>query len=157
MKYLNPYKLFESDSDDEIKSTIDDILLDLEDEGFECNCNLGWSYKNALSVELRVYRTHTTSDGHGGIGYIPSRHSSEYEFWNDIEDVMNRIYSYLSGISNKIKLNYILDGSDGEENVSIRLKENTLKRLFPDYYVYTDGCFSDFVGCGFTIYFEIDK
>ena len=144
MKHLTTYKLFENESDDEIKSTMDDILLDLKDEGFECHCNVGWG-SSGLSLELRIYNSDEAPDGHGGFRSMRSM-MSEFEFWNGIEDVMNRIYSYLSSISDKATLYYIFDGDEGEEEISVPLKQDTLKKMFPEYFRDDEG--------GFIIYFE---
>lgn len=134
MKYLKSYKIFEnrSDSDEEVKATIDDILLDLKDEGFDCHCNTGWG-ETGFSVELRIYKESVDK-------------IDEFEFWNGIEDAMNRIYSYISGISDKVKLYYIREVAHREEEVLLPLEKDTLKSAFPEYYQK----WSD----GFTIYFE---
>lgn len=149
MKYLKSYKIFEnrSDSDEEVKATIDDILLDLKDEGFDCHCNTGYFLNHCprkrgetgFSVELRIYKESVDK-------------IDEFEFWNGIEDAMNRIYSYISGISDKVKLYYIncvLTTQPlrvHQEEVLLPLEKDTLKSAFPEYYQK----WSD----GFTIYFE---
>jgi hypothetical protein len=134
MKYLKGYKLFEdrTESDEEVKANFDDILLDLKDEGFDCHCNIGWG-ENGFSVELRIYKDSVDK-------------VEQFEFWNGIEDAMNRIYSYVTSISDKVKLYYIFDGPDGEDEVFHTLEPDTLRRTFPEFYRKWED--------GFIIYFE---
>lgn len=147
MKYLITYKLFEStlsESDDDVKNTMDDILLELEDDGFECHCNIGGGISGGLSVELRVFKYWTDFSP---LRQATNKWDTGLKFWNSIEDIMNRIYSYLYSVSDKIDLYYVQDFGVVEEEILIPLKENTLKAEFPNYYNVSDN--------GFIIYFEM--
>ena len=112
MKYLKRFN--ESMDHKEIKATLDDILLELSDEGFDIHCNVGWSV-GTTSFEIRVDRNGTSFK------------------WEDISETMNRIYNYLSSLGEKISLGFFNE-NDEFFRISDRLEYDTLERWFRSYY-----------------------
>lgn len=87
MRYLKKYEIFESNtltnirSHLELKSTINDILLEVEDEGYKVDTRLG-----IYSIEVEISSFHNVRDN----------------FYEDVIDTIERVRSYVEDNSNLI-------------------------------------------------------
>lgn len=88
VKFLPAYEI----QREEIEATIEDILVDINDEGFETHCNSIGSMKEQ-SFEIRI-----------------ERDNKPFE-WVDVKDVLNRVYEYMSGLNKNLSFSFETDDS----------------------------------------------
>ena len=93
MKYLDGYKIFESNSNEDIMSDIDDILLELNDQGFTCKVSESLDLPPVVMRNIpkgyKLIRTHDM------INIFFTKQSPGFEF-DDIKETYYRIKSYLT-------------------------------------------------------------
>lgn len=83
MRYLMKYKIFEKININ--KDEINDILLDLKDDGFDINIfdHPNRDY-NSIFIDIKIIHSHNLSDYH--VKFT----------WSDIKETINRIIIYLN-------------------------------------------------------------
>jgi hypothetical protein len=147
MKYLKNYRVFEDKKlYDEIHKVIEDILLDLQDDGFEVRCNYFASNQHA-SYEIRIRRDIYTKFT-----------------WDDISTTMNRIYDYLIQFEEKLTFSFIRPikgehfgyASDNPDKNWI-LTKDTLEKSFSLYYNKLDDDIIVYYDLGVDPYWEGDN
>lgn len=111
MKHITTYQLYESSSNDEIISTLKDIALDIEDDGYSVYAGLtGSTFNNELNTNpyLAVYidkiRSYKTEEGYDRISFIP------FDSF-DIINYINRIISYMDSEGFETKIFSYMGGS----------------------------------------------
>ena len=141
MRYLKPYKLFESveNKSTEVEVTINHILYELSDIGFEADCNVWKAEDNKLFFEITVSKSKEVPDGWGGSG---SEATEEFN-WSDIKDTMDRFCYYLFTISSNMKFEHEDTNSESHSwnfnnynDLLIKIEEE-----FTEYYNKYEGWF----------------
>ena len=110
MKHITTYQLFESsssESSEEIKQYLEDILLELSDIGFET-------------------KVLVVSNGYSDVYYLTIRNSKKFN-WFDIEDVMSSIDGYLKTIDCK-RFDFIV-----HQNIRMCQKESSYNAVLPEF------------------------
>lgn len=89
MKYLKTYKIFESSNLQRINQTCEDILLELKDDGFNCNILINdWSGDINIDEDINWINIDVSKD---------CRDVSDLDlYWSEVKDVFERLSDYLS-------------------------------------------------------------
>lgn len=97
MKYLRAFENYKSSDINELHQTIKDILLELNDDGFRCYCNLGYDV-DGPSFEVRVY-----------LNDEALKHGRKLNF-NEVEEQFKRIYNILMEYANgNVEYSFIIN------------------------------------------------
>lgn len=101
MRYIKTYKIFERLTGEEIKSTCEDILLELSDDGFDCRVTVNnWGVLGAEDYKKWIG---------GPVNWVSVTIYRKLEFTEkDIDYVVRRLEQYLDSedIHNDVKIPY---------------------------------------------------
>jgi hypothetical protein len=115
MKYLKTYKIFETLTT-EVKSDIDNILLDLNDEGIHTKCEV---FRNAVDEEefkfMYLIKIHKKRGA-----------SEKMVRWDDVKDTIKRIDKYVDSCEGT-SLDIEID--DGEEIVFFTTRQHDSEEI----------------------------
>jgi hypothetical protein len=103
MKYIKSYKIFESNLDD-FEFTVDDLVLDLKDDGLQVNLSKLRKEKSSIDkflkddksdIYLEVYITRPYGSSDREMPDLPTPPGGKYPgnlfFWFEIKDVITRL------------------------------------------------------------------
>lgn len=94
MKYLKIFENFESDERLDLVQTLDDICLDLSDEGFTIDFHNEWTIDNKYILEICPgLNRYSVAD------YIDISKEPKFKL-SDVEDTITRLRTYLDENSN---------------------------------------------------------
>ena len=96
MRYLRKFETYQINDIKELQQTIQDILLELNDEGLNCYCNLGYEV-DGPSFEIRIYK----NDESLKYGYKLN--------FSEVEEQFKRIYNILMEYADDVEFSFIVD------------------------------------------------
>ena len=122
MKYL---KKFNESSDQEISGTLKDILLELEDDGF----NIDFSDDEGVDtdIEINIYKERTNDEEL--VDPDNKKYLEEFSY-REIADVVERIRSYMRSVSsNRVYWKFTMDSWELSD-IARRLSDEKIKVLY---------------------------
>lgn len=135
MKYLKKYKVFESsESLEDVKEYIDDILLPLEETNFVMVRNFTKFVNiDPSNPDVKVDVNHIKIDISAGLDKLPQ---DDFELTDDNLSEIKSLYNYMSGVWNLkfFKVKYYYPKQEGGTDFGTTSKDIKSMEEFEDWY-----------------------